>query len=183
MDFVPLVSTIVGAMIGVGSTLLVDRGRWTRDQRVQEEHAQQQLHADFIAAVARSADIVWIVAMEDQPPSQDGNHRARSAFREADLYTWRYRLALVSPARAVEASEHLLDALRRYRDAVAGGHRPGSPPYDEARNDYFTAVGATINDLRGHHGRSHVSIRRSERRAMISARDSGRQDRASLNPP
>ncbi|MEU8034837.1 hypothetical protein AB0C13_41080 [Streptomyces sp. NPDC049099] len=113
MDVVPLVSTLVGAAIGVGSTMLADRTRWVRDRRERIELAQQQLRADFIAAVARSADIVWNVANQDQPPTEDGNRCAREAFREADLYTWRYRIALSSPPEIVAGCEALLDALRR----------------------------------------------------------------------
>ncbi|MEU5690144.1 hypothetical protein DEJ48_39185 [Streptomyces venezuelae] len=169
MDVLPLISTIVGAAIGIGSTLLADRTRWARDRRDRVELAQHQLRADFIAAVARSADIVWNVAHHDQPPTEDGNRGAQEAFREADLYTWRYRIALSSPSEIVAASETLLDALRHYRNTVAAGERKGSTQYSEARSTYFAAVAEAINVLRGTQGRLPFLIRQSERRARADA--------------
>ncbi|MFF4401544.1 hypothetical protein [Streptomyces sp. NPDC001480] len=151
--------------------MLADRTRWIRDKRERIELAQQQLRADFIAAVARSADIVWNVAHQDQPSTEDGNRRAREVFREADLYTWRYRVALSSPPEIVAGCEALLDALRRYRETVAAGERTGSTQYREARGGYFAAVAEAINVLRGSQGPLPFSIRQSVRRAGSSASD------------
>ncbi|MBM9506047.1 hypothetical protein [Actinacidiphila acididurans] len=163
MDVVPLVSTVVGAIIAIGSTLVADRARWSRDQRGREDLAQQQLRADFIAAVARSADIVWNIAHQDQPATDDGKRAARQAFREADLYTWRYRVALMSPPEIVAGSEALLDALRRYRDTVSAGRRAGETEYDQAREAYFAAVAEAVDVLRAERGPLPFSIRQSAR--------------------
>nr|WP_285561247.1 hypothetical protein [Streptomyces hygroscopicus] len=53
MEWLSLASTALGAVIGVGSTLIADRLSWRRERAGQSFDVRRQLYAHYTAALSR----------------------------------------------------------------------------------------------------------------------------------
>lgn len=90
MEWTALAATVVGAVIGVGSTLVTDRVSWRRDTRERDRETLRTVGAQFLEALTEACDA-------DPECTQ-----AQRAFREArqKLMT-AMRSSLAPPAEAI----------------------------------------------------------------------------------
>lgn len=56
MDWLPLTSTLLEAFIGVGSTLVVDRAKWRRDQAREK---RRTVYVEFLGALHIARESFW----------------------------------------------------------------------------------------------------------------------------
>lgn len=68
MEWISPVSTALGAVIGVGSTLLTDRFRWRRERAGQNLDVRRQMYADYTAALSRIRTALNECAQMNIPP-------------------------------------------------------------------------------------------------------------------
>ena len=132
MDWGPLTSTALGAVIGIATTLAADHMRAVRGRTDADRTGRQQLYGDYLAALARTRNHLRITARPAIPPEE----RARSAveaFREGNAYELRYQIAVVAPQEVVEASTAAFRALRNLSNQVEDGAVVTEHGYIEAR--------------------------------------------------
>lgn len=134
MDWAPLVSTTLGAVIGIASTLATDRARTRRGRQDTDRAARQQLYGDYLAALARTRNQIRMAARPTALPAAERTRRAAEAFHEGNAYELRYQIAVVAPQPVVEASTAAFRALRDLRDHVEAGAHHTSPDYVQARD-------------------------------------------------
>jgi hypothetical protein len=107
MDWLtPIINTLVGAGIGVGSVLLADRLRWNRDRIRDREEARQEAYAAFLAALGDAYQALYDLARANRasvtPRATPSSTVAHDVFRTSNLYPLRYRLVLIAPRDVVE---------------------------------------------------------------------------------
>ncbi|MEU3290644.1 hypothetical protein [Streptomyces longwoodensis] len=134
MDWAPLVSTSLGAVIGIASTLATDQVRTRRGRQDNDQAARRQLYGDYLAALARTRNQLRMAARPAGLPAAERARRAAEAFHEGNAYELRYQIAVVAPQTVVEASTAAFRALRDLRDRVEDGAHHTSPDYAQARD-------------------------------------------------
>jgi hypothetical protein len=132
MDWGPLTSTALGALIGVATTLAADHLRAVRGRTDTDRAGRQKLYGDYLAALARTRNHLRITARPATPPQERADSAAR-AFREGNAYELRYQIAVVAPRDVVEASTAAFRALRDLRDEVEQGAVATDHGYIETR--------------------------------------------------
>lgn len=148
MQWLTLVSTVVGALIGVGSTLIADRLRWSRDRSKAIHEARRQLYSDLLADLAATRDAVRAVGRGYHGAEVPRQQAAEDAFRSANLYSRRYQVSISAPPEVVEAATAAFRSLRGLRDVVASGRDSGSEEYVTERERYDAALGVLIRRMR-----------------------------------
>ncbi|WP_329230920.1 hypothetical protein OG488_19390 [Streptomyces sp. NBC_01460] len=141
MEWIPLVSTALGAAIGVGSTLLADRARWRRDRAGQDLDVRRQLYADYTAALSRIRTALNECAQEDIPTAER-TRKVREVFLTPGAYEIRHQLAIVAPPEIVDAARSAFVVLRDTRDLLAAGASVDDAAYADLEERFDAAVAA-----------------------------------------
>ncbi|WP_405797186.1 hypothetical protein [Streptomyces sp. NBC_01506] len=145
MDWVAPVSTALGAVIGVGSTLLADRLSWRRDRAGQSLDARRQLYGDYTAALSRMRTALNECA-QTNIPARERPQRVRELFLAPGAYEIRHQLAIVAPQDVVEAARTAFVVLRDTRDLFLRSPEIDSDGYTELENRFDTAL-AELRDV------------------------------------
>lgn len=133
MDWSSPLSTLLGALIGVSSTLAVDRVRADRERLDKDKAVKRQVYADYLAALTRTRDELRAAARDPGAHPEDRRRRAVEAFRDGGAYELRYQVAVLAPTVVDEASVEAFRALRDMRDLVEEGAVHTDPAYLELR--------------------------------------------------
>ncbi|MGV9267312.1 hypothetical protein ACWDRR_21925 [Kitasatospora sp. NPDC003701] len=126
MDWMPLLSTLTGAVIGIAATLVADRNRWRREQTRHALEVRREVYTQFVSALKAAGEEIRAVALGDHLSESARDAAVREAFRATGLYTASERLWLVGPPQVVTAGNEAFLSLRRIRDAYAAGAAVGS---------------------------------------------------------
>jgi hypothetical protein len=124
MDWTAPVSTALGALIGLGSSFLVDRHRWRREQELLQRNDLRSAYAAFLQATAETSEILWHVS-RGYDSDETAHARVRTVLRDSGVFSRQYELLLVANDDMAESTNHLIKLLIGYRDAVVQGL-----PYD-----------------------------------------------------
>jgi hypothetical protein len=126
MDWMPLLSTLTGAVIGITATLIADRNRWRREESRHALQVRREVYTEFVSALKTASEEIRAVALGDHMSGSARDAAVREAFRSTGLYTASERLWLVGPEQVVAAGNEAFHSLRRIRDAYARGVAVGS---------------------------------------------------------
>ncbi|MEU6237010.1 hypothetical protein, partial [Kitasatospora sp. NPDC047058] len=126
MDWMPLLSTLAGAGIGIAATLIADRNRWRREETRHALNVRREVYTEFVSALKAAGEEIRAVALGDHRSDAARDAAVREAFRSTGLYTASERLWLVGPTQVVTAGNEAFLSLRRLRDAYARGVAVGS---------------------------------------------------------
>jgi hypothetical protein len=121
MDWMPLLSTLTGAAIGIAATMVADRSRWRREEARHATQLRREVYTEFVSALKAAGEEIRAVALGDHMSGAARDAAVREAFRSTGLYTVGERLWLVGPPQVVAAGNEAFHSLRRIRDAYAGG--------------------------------------------------------------
>ncbi|MFJ9615925.1 hypothetical protein [Streptomyces noursei] len=147
MNWGSLASTVLGAVIGIASTLMADRARARRSRAEGDQAARRQLYGDYLAALARTRNHLRIAARSADTPAEERARMALEAFRDGNAYELRYQVAIVAPDAVVDASTTAFRALRDVRDVVEAGAVHTAREYLELRDrweDTFAELRAAM---------------------------------------
>ncbi|WP_055565143.1 hypothetical protein [Streptomyces atriruber] len=144
MEWISPVSTLLGAGIGIGATLLADRIRWRRESGERETATRRQLYAEYTAALSRVRTALHESAQpgggRPVPGSEAHAREVRDGFLAPGAYEIRHQLAIIAPPDVVEAARCAFIALRTTRDRVIEGVTADSEAYAELEAGNDTAV-------------------------------------------
>lgn len=138
MQWITLVSTVVGAAIATGSALLLDRQRWKRERFDRETQARRTLYGDYLAGLSEARHACGNTARDPDIEPSTRRIAAREAF--GPCIGLRYQMTISAPNRVVEASEDAFRRLRDLRDRVMEGAMVTDPVYLEGRRAYDDAL-------------------------------------------
>ncbi|MFF7200616.1 hypothetical protein [Streptomyces sp. NPDC008141] len=158
MEWISPVSTALGAVIGVGSTLLAERLRWRRDRITQAHATRQQLYADYSAALSRMRTALSEYAHAVQPVEERAR-RVRELFLAPGAYELRHQLAILAPREVIDASQAAFLVLRETRDCLVAGADADSASYRELDEAFDGAIGRLRTVMRRDLGVSDHVVR------------------------
>lgn len=148
MSWMSLISTVVGALIGIGSTLVADRARYRRELAKADRDARRQLYADFLIADAAAHDGMRLQAMKAGADETERRNAVYETFHSSQIYPTRYRLTVAAPAEVVNDSENVFRFLRRIRNTLADGLDLADAEYTELHQAHENALRRLRNSMR-----------------------------------
>ncbi|MFC8914425.1 hypothetical protein ACFT5C_01525 [Streptomyces sp. NPDC057116] len=135
MEWTALISTALGAVIGVGSTLLADRLRWKRDTGERERETLHATYAQFLEALTLARDLISH-ASRDPTAAEENRRSVTTALLDHGVHVKQYQLELLAPPQVVAKARDAADKLAAYRDVVAEGGRRDDPACTKARRAF-----------------------------------------------
>ncbi|MYS22889.1 hypothetical protein GA0115240_145811 [Streptomyces sp. DvalAA-14] len=139
MDWLAPVNTLIGAGIGIGSTLLADRLRWRRDRAALNEDTRRQTYAAFMGALSDVYQRLDEIARAGHAAGE-AQLAAREVFVSRNLYPLRYEIALIAPWEVMDAVNQAFWRVRDLRDLVASGTGRGNPDFGRQLHAYLAAA-------------------------------------------
>ena len=140
MDWGTLAGTALGALLGVGSTLLVDRARAGRERAQRSEQLRRQVYGDYLLALTRTRIGLRDIVHDAHATPRERVQRADEAIREGHAYALRHQLQLCAPQRLVTLTDRAHAALRDLRESAGSAVSPQDPQYLAARAAYEAAT-------------------------------------------
>jgi hypothetical protein len=117
MDWTVPLSTLVGAFVGVGSTLLVDLVRSRRDRIHQLVTVRRQVYAQYLDALTKTDGELQMLAVSQSTPVDELD--TRTAWRKYSLLALRYEVELVAPESVAKTADAAYRTLRNMRNAIS----------------------------------------------------------------
>ena len=147
-------STLVGAVVGVGATVLADRSRWKRDQSRERDQLRRESYGGYLAAIIQAHEAMRAAATGDADSPESKQTAITEAFRSADPYVHRFELSLVAPAEVVTLAVAVFRRVREIRDLLISGASGQSAEYRAAQRAYYDAIKAMSDAMRQDLGNS-----------------------------
>jgi gas vesicle protein len=116
MEWLTLVGTLSGGILGVGSTLLVDRARAKRERGHRFDEVRRNAYTSYLVSLTETDAAMQILALGQATPIDRAT--VMSTFRSKSLLAHRYQAALVAPPDVTRAIEKTYEKLRRVREAL-----------------------------------------------------------------
>ncbi|MFG2500750.1 hypothetical protein ACGFSB_21345 [Streptomyces sp. NPDC048441] len=132
MDWLPLLSTLAGAAIGIVATLIADRSRWKREDAKEALRLRLDIYARYTTAVKVLGETLRALAEREHPSDDERALALREAFRASDIAVASEQMWLIAPQPVVKASNSVFHCLRRICDGYIDGTSVSSPE-DHAR--------------------------------------------------
>ncbi|WP_245173264.1 hypothetical protein [Streptomyces aureus] len=146
MDWLPLLSTLAGAAIGIGSTLIADRNRWKREDVKDGLRLRLDVYTQYTTTVKVLGETLRALAEREHPSDEDRARALREAFRDSGLAVASERMWLTAPEPVVKASNSVFHCLRRICDGYIDG-TPLNSPEDRARWEARGTAAARMRKL------------------------------------
>jgi hypothetical protein len=135
VDWIPLISTAVGAAVALIGTMLADtlrsRGEHHRDNRIDRRRS----YLDFVLALEGAHSRLRDVA-DPKATFPDLRQETSRAMGEGRVYEAREKLLMSASPAVVTAGERALRGLGALRDTVAAGAKRRTPAYHDAYHEY-----------------------------------------------
>ncbi|NNN34117.1 hypothetical protein HLK59_27900 [Streptomyces sp. S3(2020)] len=149
MEWTTLAGTGLGALVGIGSTLLADRARWRRDSTEQSRQERKEIYVACLTTFRQAHEAMRAVATGDQ--SRDAvavDAAVREAFRESGCNEVRETALICVPEELADSIEEAYLSLRKLRDVLAAGNPIDSTEYRESRQTHAQTVWAARSAMR-----------------------------------
>ncbi|MFI5718183.1 hypothetical protein [Nocardia sp. NPDC051750] len=111
LEWLAVAGTLGGALVGAGSTMMVETLRARRERRSRLEDTRRQVYVKTLTALTQTDTAMQALAIEGPTPL--GRADATAAFRSHNLVAAVYELELIAP-KAV--SDDAWQVYRRLRD-------------------------------------------------------------------
>lgn len=159
VDWTTPVSTLIGALVGVGSTLLSETVRSKRDRGQQLHQLRRQLYARYLEALTSTDSELQLLAVRQQTPVDEAD--LRTAWRSYSLLTLNYEIALVAPTPVAATADTAYRALRAMRNVIGTTEvtvstpgNSGSAEWRDVHRAYKDALAALRSAMRADVGNS-----------------------------
>ncbi len=177
VDWIPLVSTVAGALIAIGGTVVADVLR-RRDSRHQYDFAERQrAYTEMVLALGAGLEGLRAVAASDLTPEERVS-AASTAVSKAGVYIAREKLLMTAAPHVAQAGEAAFEALIEIRQAVRAGAHYRDPVYHDAYHPYAEKMWRFRMSVREDLGAPRLRV------GDINRNDwDGRADCGVCNPP
>ena len=148
VEWSSLVGTGLGAVVGVGATLVGEHVRWRRTTRDNRQQDRRNLYADCLVSFRRAHEAMRLAADEEHASPQARAARIRQVHQASGCDEARERLILTATNEVVTAIDASYTSLRKIREVLASGATVPTPDYQAARQAHRDATEAARNVLR-----------------------------------
>ncbi|MGO4751829.1 hypothetical protein AB4212_24995, partial [Streptomyces sp. 2MCAF27] len=104
MDWLPLLSTLAGAAIGIVATLIADRNRWKREDVKEALRLRLDIYTQYTTTVKVLGESLRALAEREHPSDDERALALREAFRDSGVAVASERMWLIAPQPVVKAS-------------------------------------------------------------------------------
>ncbi|WP_367322265.1 hypothetical protein [Streptomyces sp. HUAS ZL42] len=148
MEWATLAATGLGALVGVGSTLLADRMRWRRDLAERNRQERKAIYVTCLTKYRQAYEDMY--AASARPPEGTGRDASvREAFRASGCDEVRESALICAPRELSDLLEAVYATLRELLEVLAAGDPPlDSPEFQEHRLRHGRAVWAARAAMR-----------------------------------
>ncbi|MFJ8039073.1 hypothetical protein ACIRBX_01000 [Kitasatospora sp. NPDC096147] len=123
MTWLPLFGTLLGAVIALGSALLVEGRRSRREEGRERLRTKREVYARYLAAHAEARTELRVLSLARDLGAEERGHRAFVAY--ASCYAARYELAVLAPDAVLACAQEFDREARELRElAVAAPDLP-----------------------------------------------------------
>ncbi|MGW2283628.1 hypothetical protein [Streptomyces phaeochromogenes] len=118
MDWIAPVSTIGGAIVGVGSALLAERLRWRREGNQQWAQQRRTVYQEFVMASSRAHAQMRASSLKAGLTDRERFSEIHEAIDSSQLWQQRQALSLTAPSHIVVLASEVTRALEAIRDQL-----------------------------------------------------------------
>jgi hypothetical protein len=158
-QWIAVLGTALGAVIGIGSAFLSDRVRWRREQDRDRAGVRRELYASYIAALTETHESMRAVSGRDGLAGAERRDAVRAVFHDGGLYQLRYQIGVIADQQVLDAAEAAFQQVRDIRDAFAAGARIGDAQYQSLRTDWGALLRTLQHAMREELGSTQVVLR------------------------
>ncbi|MGW1806670.1 hypothetical protein [Streptomyces sp. NPDC002078] len=150
MEWTALAGTGLGAVVGVGSTLLADRVRWRRETGERDRRERRELYVACLTKYRLAYEAMHTAAGAHRDGPADRRETAvREAFRASGCDEVRENLLICAPKEMTAVVEDVYASLRKLLEVFAAGDPAlDTPEFQEHRLEHAQAVWAARAALR-----------------------------------
>lgn len=150
MDWGTLAGTALGALVGVGSTLLADRVRWRRETTDRGRRERRDIYVTCLTKYRVAyEDMHTAAALHRDGPAAEREAAVREAFRASGCDEVRETALICAPQAMAAVIEDVYGSLRELLEVFAAGDpAPGTPEFQEHRLRHARAVWAAREAMR-----------------------------------
>jgi hypothetical protein len=148
VEWLSLVGAGVGAVLGVGATLIGEHAQWRRTSRESRLQERRSVYAECLVSFRRAHEDMRVAADEDYEGPQARAAGIRQVFRASGCDETRERLVLMATEDVIAAIDAVYVSLREIREVLARGSTVPSPDYQSARLAHREATEAAREILR-----------------------------------
>jgi hypothetical protein len=148
MDWSAPLGTIIGAAVGVGSTLLADRSRWRRESDRHKAEVRRETYSTFLIALSQSHSNMRAATFSSSPAPSERHGVLYNAIDESGIWRARQCLSLCAPAEVITLAIQATDALKAMQEALTETFDTNSEPYLHARTALWRANAAVRQAMR-----------------------------------
>jgi hypothetical protein len=157
-QWIAVVGTALGAIIGLGSAFATDRVRWNREQLKDRRGVRRELYSAYIAGLTEIHESMRAISRDEQLAPAERAKAIHAAFQAGGPYKLRYQIAILADQAVLDASEAAFLQMRDIRDTFASGGRIESPQYQTQREAWGARLRATQRAMREELGSSAVEF-------------------------
>lgn len=148
MDWSGLVGTVIGAAVGISSTLVVTQLQW-RHQRHDRWYAlRRETYVSFLTALNKSYETLWALSLGEYTSELPLAGAAREILRINEVYESRQRALITGSRSVVAACEQAFQSLKGFRDVVGLSKPADSQAFKIADDGYRAAARRLASDIR-----------------------------------
>jgi hypothetical protein len=118
VDWGTLLGTALGALVGIGSTVLVDYSRWKRDQRAQEHTGRREVYSQYLSALSLATHQLNDLWRHGSLTPDERKRKAGEILTASGAYQLRYKMLITAPEVLEGAIERAFVCLRNLRDRL-----------------------------------------------------------------
>lgn len=158
-QWIAVLGTALGAVIGIGAAFINDRVRWRREQDRDRLGVRRELYSSYIAALTEIHESMRAVSGRDGLTSVERRDAIRDVFHDGGLYQLRYQIGVLADQQVLDASEAAFQQMRDIRDTFAAGGRISDPQYQEQRTAWGAVLRTLQHAMRDELGSARVVLR------------------------
>jgi hypothetical protein len=146
MQWTTLMAALVGAVIAMTSTVLVEARKDRREAQGEWRRSKRELYGAYLASLAQVRSELKLIVLDRDMPDAERPAAARRAF--ARCYELRYQLEVLAPRAVVEPALTYFRAVRSLRDATAAGADRHAAGLDNLFDEVFSTLAEVRNAMR-----------------------------------
>ncbi|WEH38156.1 hypothetical protein [Streptomyces sp. AM 2-1-1] len=146
MEWMTLVATLLGAVIAMGSTLLIEARKDRRETTGEWRRGRRELYGAYLGTLSQVRGELALLILDRAPSDGERLVLARQIF--ARCYELRYQLEVFAPRAVVEPALRYFRCVRTLRDEAGGGVVDGDARCERAFVDVMDALAGVRDAMR-----------------------------------